>query len=398
MKNWKRLLALLLSLATIVSLCACKNAGANPSESPNGNATAGDPSAGADASPAPTIEVDLTQDILAFSAGMSAGDELLTVNGKPVTADLFLYILAMNCSQVSMYLPLTGKTMEELAPDLLNDSVTVAANQILIQQKAAELGCLPTDAQVEEAKASMMAEGQESYELTKTAFGLSDASMEYMYLSDAYYENLLDVMVPAATDEMLSGYVYQAKHILFKTVDDNRQPLSDDEIAEKRAQAEDILAQLQAADDLEAKFDQLMNEFSEDGRGEDGALSAPDGYTTTLGQMVPEFEQGALALKPGEMSGLVKSEYGYHIILRGEVADPQSYAEECRQYHLQQELSALLDQAELTRAPALDGLDVVGFFDKYTAYQDAVIAQNQPAETAPVESDPLEPVASGGVG
>ncbi len=395
MKNWKRLLALLLSLALTASLCACKDAGASPSESPN--ATGGDPSAqpsaGADASPAPSIDVDLTQDILAFSAGMSASDEVLTINGQTVTADFFLYFLSMDCSQTSMYVSLMGVTLEELAPDLLNDAVSITANQILLQQKAEELGCLPTDAQVEQAKANMMADGQENYELTKASYGLSDESMERMFLSDAYYSNLLNAVAPTATDVMLSSYVYQVKHILLKTVDDNRQPLPEDEAAGKKAQAEDILAQLQAAEDLPAKFDELMMAYSED-----NPQNNPDGYTATLGQMVPEFEEASLALKPGEMSGLVKSEFGYHIILRGEVADLQSYAEEYRQYQLQQEINAMLDEAEIIRAPALDALDVVDFYSKYSAYQSAYMAANQPAGSAPVASDPLEPPASDGVG
>ncbi len=410
MKNWKQILSLLLSLALIVSLCACSAEDSGGTESPSASpdASAGDSSENPDASldpdveATPEIEVDLDQDATTFSAGISPDEELLTVNGTPVNADLALYWLGMSCSNfMSQYgyfgLSLADVIDEEGATfgDQMRDSaVTIGAYNILIQKKAAELGCLPTDEQIAEAKERMMAEGEENYEMMKTAFGLTDETMEYLYLSNSYYENVLDVVVPTATDEMLNNYAYQAKHILLKTIDDSQQPLSDEEIAKKKKQAEDFLAQLQAAEDLEAKFDELMNEYSEDGRNEDGALAAPDGYTAVLGDMVPEFEAGALALKPGEISGLVETSYGYHIILRGEVEDIQSYADECREYHLDDELEAMLDETEIVRSAALDELDVADFFNRYSAYQNAVFAKYQPEDSG----DDLGPVSSDGVG
>lgn len=410
MKNWKQILSLLLSLALIVSLCACSAEDSGGTESPSASpdVSAGDSSENPDASldpdveATPEIEVDLDQDATTFSAGISPDEELLTVNGTPVNADLALYWLGMSCSNfMSQYgyfgLSLADVIDEEGATfgDQMRDSaVTIGAYNILIQKKAAELGCLPTDEQIAEAKERMMAEGEENYEMMKTAFGLTDETMEYLYLSNSYYENVLDVVVPTATDEMLNNYAYQAKHILLKTIDDSQQPLSDEEIAKKKKQAEDFLAQLQAADDLEAKFDELMNEYSEDGRNEDGALAAPDGYTAVLGDMVPEFEAGALALKPGEISGLVETSYGYHIILRGEVEDIQSYADECREYHLDDELEAMLDETEIVRSAALDELDVADFFNRYSAYQNAVFAKYQPEDSG----DDLGPVSSDGVG
>lgn len=410
MKNWKQILSLLLSLALIVSLCACSAEDSGGTESPSASpdASAGDSSENPDASldpdveATPEIEVDLDQDATTFSAGISPDEELLTVNGTPVNADLALYWLGMSCSNfMSQYgyfgLSLADVIDEEGATfgDQMRDSaVTIGAYNILIQKKAAELGCLPTDEQIAEAKERMMAEGEENYEMMKTAFGLTEETMEYLYLSNSYYENVLDVVVPTATDEMLNNYAYQAKHILLKTIDDSQQPLSDEEIAKKKKQAEDFLAQLQAAEDLEAKFDELMNEYSEDGRNEDGALAAPDGYTAVLGDMVPEFEAGALALKPGEISGLVETSYGYHIILRGEVEDIQSYADECREYHLDDELEAMLDETEIVRSAALDELDVADFFNRYSAYQNAVFAKYQPEDSG----DDLGPVSSDGVG
>lgn len=390
MKNRKRLPALLLSLALAVSLCAC---GAG-----DGDETA---SVSPDASAAPSIEVDLSRDVLDFSAGIPAGDTLLTVNGSEVKADLMLYWLALSCSNFTSYYGMFGIQLTDAIPDgggltyadqMRTSAVTIAAYSVLLQQKAAELGCLPTDAQAQEARDTMMADGQENYDRLKAAFGLSDKSMEFLYLSDMYYENVRNAIVPTATGEMLNNYVYQARHILLKTVDTDAErvlqddgsygyaPLPAETVAEKKKQAEDILAQIRAADDPISKFDELMNEFSEDGRNEDGSLASPEGYTAVLGDMVPGFEQGALALKPGEVSGLVESSYGYHIILRGEVADIESYAGDCRDYYVDEEMGVLLDAAEITRAPALDALDVAAFYDRYTAYQNALAEQYLPAE------------------
>ena len=96
-------------------------------------------------------------------------------------------------------------------------------------------------------------------------------------------------------------------------MDDNRKPLSDDVIAGKRTQAEDLLTQLQAVDSdgLPAKFDELMMAHSED-----NPQNNPGGYLAAPGDMVAPFEEASLALKEGELSGIVESEFGYHIILR----------------------------------------------------------------------------------
>ena len=397
MKNRKRFLALLLSLALIVTLCACGSI----SFEPTGGTAEPSLDVSLDPNAIPSIEVDLSRDALDFSAGIPAGDTLLTVNGVEVKADLMLYWLALSCQNFMSYYGMYGYQLTDVIPDgdgstfadqMRLSAVNIASYNALLQQKAAQLGCLPTDAQAQEAKDLMMADGQENYDRLKAAFGLTDESMEYLYLSDFYFENVLNAIVPTATDEMLNNYVYQARHILLKTVDtDAERVLQDDgtyaypalsaeTVAEKKRLAEDILAQIQAADDPAAKFDELMNEFSEDGRDENGDLYSPDGYTAVLGDMVPGFEQGALALKPGEISGLVESSYGYHIILRGEVADLEGYAEDYREYQVDREINAMLEDAEVTRAPALDALDVAAFFDRFTAYQYALAERYQPAE------------------
>ncbi len=109
-----------------------------------------------------------------------------------------------------------------------------------------------------------------------------------------------------------NGYLY-AKHILFKTQDDNREKLSDEVIAEKKAEAEAVLAELQqcTAEELPQRFDALMQQYNED----PGMLRFPDGYYFHSGEMVPAFESAVVALEgEGLYPELVESDYGFHII------------------------------------------------------------------------------------
>jgi peptidyl-prolyl cis-trans isomerase C len=77
--------------------------------------------------------------------------------------------------------------------------------------------------------------------------------------------------------------------------------------AKARAQAVDLLKQLKAGGD----FATLARQFSQD-QG-----SAPNGGDlgfVVRGQTMPAFETVAFTLKPGELSGVVETQVGYHII------------------------------------------------------------------------------------
>lgn len=99
----------------------------------------------------------------------------------------------------------------------------------------------------------------------------------------------------------------QAQHILIKTIDeDGKEYTSKSVLTEKENLAKAIYKEATNGKD----FGALIEKYNED----PGMKSNPDGYVFTYGEMVPEFEAAAFALKDGEISQPVKTSYGWHII------------------------------------------------------------------------------------
>jgi hypothetical protein len=104
-----------------------------------------------------------------------------------------------------------------------------------------------------------------------------------------------------------NGYL-MAMHILrMKTEDGDDAPLKE---------AEEILNRLRPQTGF-ANFVEIfqaeMFGHSDDGGG---LMTFPDGYLFLPEAMVPEFSDTTAALSIGEMSGVVETDFGYHIILR----------------------------------------------------------------------------------
>ena len=104
-------------------------------------------------------------------------------------------------------------------------------------------------------------------------------------------------------DKFQQGPRVRASHILI-TVPQNADAATKQQAKTK---AEGILKDLKGGKDFAA----AAKENSQD---PGSAVNGGDLGFFEQGQMVPPFEQAAFALKPGEMSELVESQFGYHII------------------------------------------------------------------------------------
>ena len=404
MTTLKRLLALLTAAALCLCLCACKDTTGEESGAPEPSA---DVSAEPDASAEPSAEIvaDLSQTMYGFSSGLKDGDTAVTVNGTAVSNQYFFYWLSNYCYNTEYNAFLYGQYVDFTDPEfqsyLLESTRDVVVYHAVLRELCAELGVTVTAEQREELQGQIDEMGLDSILLN---LGVDEATFQSIaetnYLFTNYAEKLMGEPTAADLEKYVEDHgIFGVKHILLKTTtedvkdgDGNVTETADEHNAAQKATAEDLLAQLRAADDLEAKFDELMNQYSEDGRNQDGTLAAPDGYTFDENDsLVDGFREATLALEVGELSGIVETAYGYHILLRLPV-DASQYKEDWFTGGADEAIMAAMDKADVAVADDITGLDVNDFYERYMAYSMALYdQQNPPAESAE-PSDGPEPV------
>jgi peptidyl-prolyl cis-trans isomerase D len=227
-----------------------------------------------------------------------------------VGLDAYKAVLAANRIEVGQfeqsvrYSLLSRKVME-----LLSDSLSVPEQQVreafarqnqeaqveyvLFDKEAAKKRISPTETELR----AYFEKDKEKYHIKE------ERRVQYLLLPIADLASTIKVTDREVDDEWETTEhpeTVTASHILL-SVDD---PSKD---AEVKAKAEDILKRIKAG----ADFAEMAKKYSED------ESSAPQGGKLDpfpRGQMDKAFEDAAFALKPGEISGLVRSQYGYHII------------------------------------------------------------------------------------
>jgi parvulin-like peptidyl-prolyl isomerase len=151
-------------------------------------------------------------------------------------------------------------------------------------------------------------------------------------LASMYEEESLAKSVKASQseiDEYLKSHPEEqvhARHILIAVKTEDSPAEGGLDKAAARAKAEEVLKRVKAGENFEA----LAKEYSSDpGSKENGGDLGWFGR----GRMVPEFEKAAFALQPGQVSEIVESPFGFHIIkVEGKRSgDPQAAAQEVEQ-------------------------------------------------------------------
>ncbi len=151
-------------------------------------------------------------------------------------------------------------------------------------------------------------QGEELFNAQINSLGLNDveAYME-LYKTETIYNKIKDDFDAnrdkyIKDEEEMEKYMDDenvcVKHILIKN--------DSTKYENPKATAEEVLQKAKAGED----FDKLVAEYNED----PGAKES--GYSFGHGEMVPEFEAASFDLDYGEISDIVETSYGYHIIKR----------------------------------------------------------------------------------
>jgi peptidyl-prolyl cis-trans isomerase C len=246
----------------------------------------------------------------------SPDDVMVRVNGTAITRLELDRAVRVMLSQNQMQQPLAPE-LQQQAEDAALEQLTAAE---LLYQDASKLEIKDLDKQIEEKLAKNKAKFGSDADLEKalkkvdmTVKDLRDFTRKDIVLSNFLDRRMAATAAPTEAearkfyDDNLEKYFKtpesaRASHILIGV--DEKASAEDRKKAREKADA--LLKRVKAGEDFAAlaKSDSTCPSSSQGG----------DLGNFGRGQMVAPFEKAAFALKPGEVSDVVETQFGYHII------------------------------------------------------------------------------------
>jgi peptidyl-prolyl cis-trans isomerase C len=248
---------------------------------------------------------------------------------KPVPAQMPEVVARVNGQDVKkadfdrMIKTIEGRAGQPIPPDRRDEILRGALDQLitytLLSQESKNRGLKIEDAEIDAKMAQLKGQfpTQAAFEKALKDRGMTLESLRNDAIVDLSVTKLVDTEVatlPGPSDAEARDFYaknpdkfkedesVRASHILIR-VDEKA-----DAAAKKKARAEidAVLKQVKSGGD----FAKLAQQHSQDGSASQGG----DLNYFTKGQMVPAFDKVAFELKPGQVSDVVTTQFGYHII------------------------------------------------------------------------------------
>lgn len=257
---------------------------------------------------APTSSVATVAGAETLAAGPTEAFFVATVNGEGVSADIF----AIHLAQAEAGTLLATESIETI---VLDDLI----NRLMLAQGARAAGFVIDDATIEQRMSTLIqqAGGQAPLEEWMTQQGYTPDSFRVelsLEIEAGWMRNEITAAVPQTAEQV------HARQILFSDT----------------FSAERVLDQLQNG----SPFDNAVQANDPQELGTLGWF--PRGYL-----LQPQVEEAAFALQPGEFSGVIETELGFHIV---EVLERSPDRELTPQARLALQLKALTDWLAAQRA------------------------------------------------
>lgn len=212
---------------------------------------------------------------------------------------------------------------QQLPPEysvaILNQLITIDA----LLQKATDADRAAGKVEADDQYAKLLKQfgSQEALDRQLSAVGMTAGDLRAKATQEAVAKatlkrelkiNVTDAEAKAFYDKHSADFeqpeMVHVRHILLMTIDpETHQPLPTNTVTAKRKQMDDILKQIRDGGDFAA----LAEKYSEDPGSKEKGGELPE---FSRGQMVPEFEAAAFAMTNNQVSDVVTTQYGYHII------------------------------------------------------------------------------------
>ena len=246
-------------------------------------------------------------------------DVLARVNGQPVTrADFERLVKNIEGGR--------GPIPPERRTEVLRAALDQLITYTVLKQEVAARGLTIAEADVEAQMQQMQKQFPNAADFEK-ALASRNTTVEQLK-ADARVDMSIDKMMQAELAVIAAATEADAKAFYDKNPDKFEQPsamrashilIRVDEKADEatrkaaRAKIDSLLAKARAGEDFAALAKQNSDDTSKEQGGDLGFFQR--------GRMVPPFDQAAFNLKPGEISDVVTTQFGYHIIKAGERKD-----------------------------------------------------------------------------
>lgn len=193
---------------------------------------------------------------------------------------------------------------KQMGPDAPKQILDLLLTNKLIELESDKAGVSTTDADYDSflTKIKNQMGGEEQFNAALQQYGMTLDMLKDNLKPEVQFRKLYEKQNPV-TDDALKTY-FEENEDQFATTP--KQVRASHILVDTKEEADAILADLKAGKD----FATLAKEKSKDGSKDSGG----DLNFFGRGQMVPEFEEAAFALGKGELSEVVQSQFGFHII------------------------------------------------------------------------------------